>query len=77
MSLSYEQLIKALRDTDQAALADILAMGVTPAELAKAQAWIPNDEALITSGKTLASGRLSRLVEILTSIEDDDDPQQR
>jgi hypothetical protein len=77
MSLSYEQLIKALRDTDQAALADILAMGVTPEELAKAQAWITNDEALINSGKTLASGRLSRLVEILTSIEDDDDPQQR
>jgi hypothetical protein len=77
MSLSYEQLIKALRDTDQAALADILAMGVIPEELAKAQAWITNDEALINSGKALASGRLSRLVEIFTSIEDDDDPQQR
>ena len=75
MSLSNEQLIKALRDTDEAALADILAMGVTPEELAKARAWL-TDEALINSGKALASGRLSRLVEILTSIEDDDDPHQ-
>jgi hypothetical protein len=76
MSLSREQLIKALGDVDDASLAEILAMGVTAEELAEAQAWITNDEALISSGKPLVSGRVSRLVEILTSIEDDHDPHQ-
>jgi hypothetical protein len=76
MSLSREQLIKALGDVDDAALAEILAMGVTAEELAEAQAWITNDEALINSGKPLVSGRVSRLVEIFTSMEDDDDPHQ-
>jgi hypothetical protein len=51
-------------------------MGVTAEELAEAQAWITNDEALINSGKPLVSGRVSRLVEIFTSMEDDDDPHQ-
>jgi hypothetical protein len=77
MSLSREQLIKALGDVEDAALADILAMGATAEELAEAQAWITNDEALINSGKPPVSGRVSRLAEILTSIEDDDDPHQR
>lgn len=77
MSLSHEQLIKVMGDTDDAALAEILAMGVTAEELAEAQAWITIDEALMNSGKPLLSGRVSRFAEILTSIEDDDDPQQR
>jgi hypothetical protein len=77
MVLTREQLIKALGDVDDAALSEILAMRATAEELAEAQAWIINDEPLINSGKPLMSGRVSRLAELLTSIEHDDDPQQR
>jgi hypothetical protein len=76
MALSREQLIKALGDVDDAVVAEILAMSATDEELAQAQAWITNDEALINSGRPLVSGRVSRLVEILTSVEEDDDPHQ-
>jgi hypothetical protein len=51
-------------------------MEATAEELAQVQAWITNDEALINSGKPLADARVSRLVEILTSIEEQDDPDR-
>jgi hypothetical protein len=73
MGLNREQLMKAVGNIDEAIVADILALGATTEELAEAQAWIANDEALINIGKPLVRGRVSRLVEILTSIEEQDD----
>lgn len=77
MALNREQLVKAVGNVDDAVVAEILAMGATAEELAEAQAWITNDEALINSGKPLMSGRVSRLAEILTSIEEQDEAHQR
>ena len=37
-----------------------------------AQAWLANNEAMMNSGSPLASGRVGRLVEILTDIEDEE-----
>lgn len=76
MALSREQLVKALGNVEDAVVAEVLGMEATAEELAQARAWITNDEALINSGKPLAGGRVSRLVEILTSIEEQDDPDR-
>jgi hypothetical protein len=76
MALTREQLVKAVGNVDEAVVAEILGMGATAEELAQAQAWIGNDEALINMGKPLVRGRVSRLVEILTSIEEQDDPDR-
>jgi hypothetical protein len=76
MALSREQLVKALGNVEDAVVAEVLGMEATAEELAQAQAWVTNDEALINSGKPLAGGRVSRLVEILTSIEEQDDPDR-
>lgn len=76
MALNREQLVKAIGSIDDAGVAEILAMDATAEELAQAQAWITNDEALINSGKPLVGGRVSRLIEILTPIEAQDDPHQ-
>lgn len=70
MALSREQLVKALGNVEDAVVAEVLGMEATAEELAQAQARITNDEALINSGKPRAYGRVSRLVEILTSIEE-------
>ena len=74
--MSREQLVKALDNVEDAVVAEVLGMEATAEELAQARAWITNDEALINSGKPLAGGRVSRLVEILTSIEEQDDPDR-
>jgi hypothetical protein len=47
--------------------------GATVQELAQAQAWVANDEALINAGAPLPAGRLARLVGILEALEESDD----
>jgi hypothetical protein len=50
-----------------------LVTGATTQELAQAQAWVANDEALINAGAPLPAGRLARLVEILEALEETND----
>ena len=76
MALNREQLVRAVGNVDDAVVAEVLGMEATAEKLAQAQAWITNDEALMNSGKPLAGGRVSRLIEILASIEEQDDPDR-
>jgi hypothetical protein len=76
MALNREQLVRAVGNVDDAVVAEVLGMEATAEELAQAQAWITNDEALMNSGKPLAGGRVSRLIEIPASIEEQDDPDR-
>ena len=76
MAVNREQLIKAVGSIDEAVVAEILGMGATAEELAQAQVWITNEDALINSGKPLVTGRVSRLIEILTSSEEQDEPDR-
>ena len=72
--LTRQQVRAALGGVDEIVLAEIIAMGATAQELAEAVAWTTNDEALINSGKPLATGRVGRLVELLArETEDEDD----
>lgn len=64
-TLGRRDVIKAFGDLDEVVVAEIIATGATSAELAEAQAWASNDEALINAGRPLATGRVARLVEII------------
>jgi hypothetical protein len=73
--LTREDVIKAVGEVDDVTTAQIIGTGATPEELAEAQAWIENDEALINAGRPLPSGRVGELVEILDELETDEDEQ--
>lgn len=72
--LTRSDVISVLGEIDDRAVADIVATGATTQELAEAQAWLGSDEAMMNQGKPLAAGRVGRLVEILQSVEDDEQP---
>jgi hypothetical protein len=73
MQLTRDNIRKALGNVDDAIVTEVLATGATAQELAQAQAWVANDEALINAGTPLPAGRLARLVEILETLEETDD----
>jgi hypothetical protein len=72
-SLTRAQVIATLGPLDDVIVGEIIGMRPTLKELAEAKAWIENDEALINAGRHLAQGRVGRLVEILSSIEEEAD----
>ena len=67
--LTRDDLIIALGQIDDIVVAEILNTGATAEELAEAQAWLSNNEPLMNSGRPLATGRISRLIEILEDID--------
>jgi hypothetical protein len=72
MQLTRDNIRKALGNVDDVIVTQVLATGATAQELAQAQAWVANDEALINAGAPLPAGRLARLVEILEALEETD-----
>jgi hypothetical protein len=62
---------------DDVAAAEIIATGASIEELAQAQAWLINDEALINSGKPLPSGRVADILEIMAAQEQEEDELAR
>jgi hypothetical protein len=71
MPLSREQIIRAVGDIDDVAVAEIIATGASAEELAEAHAWLANDEPLLNTGKSLPAGRVGRLASILMALEDE------
>jgi hypothetical protein len=67
--LTRDDVIKAIGEADDVAIAEIIGTGATAEELAEAQAWLANDEALMNAGRPLPSGRVGELVEILEELE--------
>ena len=75
--LTHDDVITALGQVDDIVVAEILKTGATAEELAEAQAWLSNNESLMNSGRPLATGRISRLIEILEDIDADaSNPEQ-
>jgi hypothetical protein len=70
--LTRQAATALLRLSDDATLAKVLASGATPAELAEAQAWAENDEAMLNQGRQLPSGRVAQLVEIIKAREEEE-----
>jgi hypothetical protein len=69
--LTRAEVIALLGRTDDEVLTDILKMGASRSELAEARAWIENDEAMMTAGRPIPSGRVAHLVEILQVCDDE------
>ena len=71
--LTRSDVVAALGQVDDVTVADIIATGASHPELAEALAWIANDEPLVNAGRSLASGRTARLVEILASRQEEEE----
>jgi hypothetical protein len=72
-ALTREDVVSTLGRVDDITVAEIIATGATREELAEAQAWIANDDLLLASGRPRAAGRVGRLVDILVSMQEDDE----
>lgn len=58
---------------DDIVAAEIVGTGATREELARAFAWVENNEPMLNEGRRLPTGREARLVEILEEIAAADD----
>ena len=73
--LTRDDVIKAVVEVDDVAIAEIIGTGATAEELAEAQAWIVNDDPLLNAGKPLPSGRVRELIDILAELESTEDDE--
>ena len=71
MRLAHDDVVSVLGPVDEPVVADIVATGVPPAELAEARAWVNADEAMIGEGRPLPCGRVAELVELLQPDQDE------
>ena len=71
--LTRDDVIKAVGEVDDVSIAEIIGTGATAEELAEAQAWIANADALLDAGKPPPTGRVRELIDILTEIESEED----
>lgn len=73
-TLTREEVRAVVGPAHDLTVAEILGTGATREELAEAQAWVVDDEAMLDQGRRLPSGgRVGRLVEILSPPEEPDD----
>ena len=73
--LIHDDVIKAVGEVDDVTIAEIIGIGATAEELAEAQAWIGNEDALLDAGKPPPSGRVRELIDILAELEPDEDEE--
>jgi hypothetical protein len=74
-AITRKDVIETLGELDDVTVAEIIATGATRQELAEAEGWLSNDEALINTGRPLPTGRVGQLVEIITAKEQEDEEQ--
>ncbi len=71
--LTRKDVVETIGDIDDViTVADIIATGATVQELAEAQAWAINDEALLNAGRPLPTGRIGQLLEIIRAKEQEE-----
>jgi hypothetical protein len=71
--LTRDDVIKAVGEIDDVTIAEIIGTGATAEELAEAQAWLANEDALLDAGKPPPTGRVRQLIDILAELEQDED----
>ena len=74
--LTRDDVVKAVGEVDDVAIAQIIGTGAAVEELAEAQAWIANDDPLLNAGKPLPTGRVRELVDILAELEPSEDEEK-
>ena len=73
MIMTSDNVLAILGPADETLVAEIIATGATPAELAEAFAWASNDEALMGEGRRLPTGKVAALVELLSADDEEQD----
>lgn len=63
--LTRKDVQSVLGPSDDTMVAEIAATGASLEELEQAWAWVNSDEALINEGRSLPSGRIAELIELL------------
>jgi len=71
--MSRDDVVDVLGRVDDLTVAEIIATGASREDLAEAQAWVTDDQALIAHGKPVAVGQVVRLVEILACRQEDEE----
>lgn len=74
-ALTHKDVTAMLGPLDDVTIAELIATGASAEELAQAQAWLANDEALMNAGKSLPAGRVGELVDIVAAIEQEEAEQ--
>jgi hypothetical protein len=70
-NMTREDVRAVLGPVDDGLVVEILGTGASREELAEAYAWITDDEAPMNAGRPLASGRVSRLIDLLETAEEE------
>ena len=70
-ALTRKDVTAMLGELDDDVVAEIIATGATPEELAQADAWLAHDEPLMNAGRPLPSGRVARLVDLVAAITEE------
>ena len=73
--LTRDDIIKAVGEVDDVTITQIIGTGATAEELAEAEAWIANEDALLDAGKPPPTGRVRELIDILAELETDEDEE--
>jgi hypothetical protein len=74
-ALTRKDVTAMLGELDDVIVAEIIATGATPEELAEAHAWLANDEPLMNAGRPLPSGRVARVVDIVAAIGEEEEQE--
>ena len=69
--ITRDDVIRVIGSVDDMLIAQIVGLGATPDELMEAYAWLSNDEAMMNSGRPLASSRVGQLIAILERFDEE------
>jgi hypothetical protein len=71
MALTRGDVSSVLGPVDETLAAELVATGASLPELEQAWAWVNSDEALINDLKPMPSGRVARLIDILSPQDEE------
>ena len=67
--LSPDDVRRFVGPVDDTVIADIIALGTTPEELAEAHAWLTSEEYLLNQGRSPPAGRAQRILTLVEVLE--------
>ena len=75
-TLTRKEVTEMFGELEDVVIAKVIATGATSEELAEAHAWLANDEPLMNAGRSLPSGRVGRLVDIIAAINEEEEQEE-
>jgi hypothetical protein len=75
-ALTRKDVTEMFGELEDVVIAKVIATGATSEELAEARAWLANDEPLMNAGRSLPSGRVARVVDIIAAINEEEEQEE-